>query len=1401
MSKTLKLRIKRVFITLMAFAMIFNFNMANVFAESTEDDYYAFPETKPTASIPSNIPEGTYEVPVYMYARYTEEASMGNGAIGHTAAITVENGTATAYLEFHDMPFLDAYGHLEQLWYYDTEGNRCSVEVDETEWLINESTMDRVKTIRKCHFVLPTTDAEIVCRVKVDAMGDSEQDARLVFDYSGLSGSSNTVDTTALNNKIKEAEAISNDNGIYTDESYASLQEIIELAKLAVSAPDLTDEYAAGFITLLQGAIDGLEKKGTDTPDNPDVPDVPITELEAKIAEAEIELNRSYQYTSESIEALTEVIDIAKNALTAPDLTEEYAQDLAELLQGKIDELKVNHATLKYVLNIAKSYNNDDGSYTEDSFEILQTCIAEAEKALESEDELSYDDSSRLENKLFSAVNNLKEAVTPVELEDGYYETTVTYYLGSYGLDDGINIHTDVEDEFMKSVFGPKMKFKLEDGIYTLIFTPLIDENEKYYFSDITISNHLYGYGSMEGTKEIDYCGSKHNVFDAGKTIIQAAIDNQYSRKSMYLYLSGYSKEEQSNNHENVTAVHGDNGKYVSLNFTDIDIDWANAVKIGEISIDKSELEKELEFADYMFSTDLSKFTDASVAAYKAAYDAAKEIFYSETVKQSEVREATEKLNKASYELVKNDIYLNAKILEASAIARGDASDEKWNALQNAISDATAVLENTNATQEQLKEQITKLADAVADFTKVTIDTSALEEKIADAEAIHNDDGKYTAESYTSLQEIIALAKSALTAPDLTQEYAEQFTLLLQSKIDALEEVSEPIPDVSGKYTVSIELRQFGNEDLSMGNEAIVPEAVLVVSESGSATLEMDLKSLTYLGRDGYLGWMKKVTKVLSENNYHYPIEILTEDAAVLEEYENVYDNFNDPDSSYADTEVVNTWYPKKISIPVTIDIDASTGTISGEDDILVQVYVPVMENILSGGGTKFARIIVDWSTLKEAEEIDETVDRTALKNAVEDAQTKLSQTETYTSASLDALEKILNEAINVLNDDNASQSQIDAKRIELNHALKALVEIKSTDRTALESMIADAKEVEKGKHTDTAWNEFQDAITTAQNSYKNNDLTQTEIDAAVNELKAAIQRFNNSELVSELDKNKLEDGIYSLTGNMVKVDKETASMADGAINHTIKLTVKDGKYYLSVDFKGLEIGAQLGYLSQLKYFVSGYSVDYYGNPEGDTKTVTIDSYQKDTSGNLVSDIYGTNYPDVVTFELIPEALEDGYVPLQVFVPVMESIAAGTGTQPVFLKLDWSTLKSTTADDPDFITDDSNDSNNNNNDSSNSNNNSSNDSNTGTSGGLTGGANLSGSSTLNGGSSLTTSGNSSLKSGTSGLSSGSSSLKSASGAKTGDGTMAGGWFVLIIISGLALTIVAIEKNERKKYTN
>lgn len=440
------------------------------------------------------------------------------------------------------------------------------------------------------------------------------------------------------------------------------------------------------------------------------------------------------------------------------------------------------------------------------------------------------------------------------------------------------------------------------------------------------------------------------------------------------------------------------------------------------------------------------------------------------------------------------------------------------------------------------------------------------------------------------------------------------------------------------------------------------------------------------------------------------------------------------------------------------------------------------------------AEVQAQVTALQTALDSLRVVDKTNLNALIEKAKAEAAKTDVYESSSLTVLNTAITLAENVAANPKATESEVAAAEKSLTTALNGLVEKAVVDKSKLESKIAEAKTYlsQTDIYTESSLATLQSAVGRAQNVMDNDSASQKLVDDQVTKLTEAIQQLAKKS-DGKLDIKNLADGVYSIYGTMVKVDKNTYSMSNEAINHTIKLTVKNGKYYITLNFNGLTVGQKLGYLSQLKYFTTGYTLDKYGNPQGTLADVTVDSYQKNSDGSLVSDQYGTNYPNEVTFELIPEALDDGYVPLQVFVPIMDAISSGTGTQPVFLKLDWSSLKATTSDDPDFDKNDNNSNNNNNN--SNGSNNSSSLGNSSLGNNSLGSSSL-GSSKL--GSSSLGSGSSSLKSGTSSLGSG-SSLKSASNVKTGDvvqnNTL---WAAILLLGGVALLAGIMEYNRKKK---
>ncbi len=442
--------------------------------------------------------------------------------------------------------------------------------------------------------------------------------------------------------------------------------------------------------------------------------------------------------------------------------------------------------------------------------------------------------------------------------------------------------------------------------------------------------------------------------------------------------------------------------------------------------------------------------------------------------------------------------------------------------------------------------------------------------------------------------------------------------------------------------------------------------------------------------------------------------------------------------------------------------------------------------------------------------------DKTELKKVLAQAEVYLENAKYYSAAEIAWLQCLYEDALEVYNDSTANQTSVDYQVALLTAYMEQMTPISSSatsvSKQGLHVMIATAAN-QVGK--DTVYTEdsiaaLLEAIAEAEAVYDDEEATQTEVNEQASALLLAILSLKlqttstssstdssdsstssstDSSDSTTLDVTSLADGVYAVTGYMYKTDKETLSMSNNAIVHTIKLTVENGEYYITMNFNGIEISGSYGYLGDLMYFLSGYTTTN-GVPKGDTAEVTVESYQTDDDGELISDDYGTNYPDIVTFPLIAEALEDGWVPLQVFVPIMEAIASGTGTQAVWLYLDWTTIVSTTSDDSSFTSDSS--------DSTTTTDDDDDDDDDSTS--LTGGTSLS-SATLSS-SSLTSSDDtdgtsltSSSLSGTSSLSS-TSSTSSTSSLKTGDTQTLFAWIGLLLCSALVATVTVLQRKKR-----
>ena len=206
--------------------------------------------------------------------------------------------------------------------------------------------------------------------------------------------------------------------------------------------------------------------------------------------------------------------------------------------------------------------------------------------------------------------------------------------------------------------------------------------------------------------------------------------------------------------------------------------------------------------------------------------------------------------------------------------------------------------------------------------------------------------------------------------------------------------------------------------------------------------------------------------------------------------------------------------------------------------------------------------------------------------------------------------------------------------------------------------------------------------------SYDHNAFA-TEVTATANNTQSDVE----TKTVPQDVKN-LPDGTYELKKvgdvkalNFSQEDKESMAAA-GLDTEKTKLVVKNGQYSVNVSFKPIEKIGFKGYLGDLKYYDGDKThanrseikdsefkdttiVENYSENE---KDASIDTFKKKFPGRTV-------YPKTLSYNVDKNKIDANNkleTFTQVFVPVMESIFPGAGTQRMILNYDLSSLATKT---------------------------------------------------------------------------------------------------------------------------
>lgn len=167
-------------------------------------------------------------------------------------------------------------------------------------------------------------------------------------------------------------------------------------------------------------------------------------------------------------------------------------------------------------------------------------------------------------------------------------------------------------------------------------------------------------------------------------------------------------------------------------------------------------------------------------------------------------------------------------------------------------------------------------------------------------------------------------------------------------------------------------------------------------------------------------------------------------------------------------------------------------------------------------------------------------------------------------------------------------------------------------------------------------------------------------------------------------DIKNLPDGEYNITAEAINFYEEGKnSMAAAGLDTTkTKLIVRDGQYFVNVSFKPIALYKKFGYLGDLKYYYGPKTHGAHRSIEDDEfiNATILENYSASETDDYVKTYKEkfperTAYPKTLSYRVDKNKIDDNNkleTYTQVFVPVMESITAGSGTQNMILKFDLS---------------------------------------------------------------------------------------------------------------------------------
>ena len=540
---------------------------------------------------------------------------------------------------------------------------------------------------------------------------------------------------------------------------------------------------------------------------------------------------------------------------------------------------------------------------------------------------------------------------------------------------------------------------------------------------------------------------------------------------------------------------------------------------------------------------------------------------------------------------------------------------------------AMSVLKDNRADQTTIYNAVSELREALESLAYAPADWTRYKHLMEQAETIIANEQEYTRTSIAQLRQVLSDVKQEAERGGNTKSKVKTLESKLENALNAVVKQSQ----AGNRFTINAKIGQAGDSETpSMANAFMNPHVLLIENE-GESVYQISFK------KDKFQGITANILTVKHIENGK---EVLAEESTGIGEYDKVFT------------------IKRQKSGEKTIDV--LLGAKMAGPDINEMPAVLVLDTT-----SKRA----EGESLKQA-------DKAELKKVIDENKTTYDEVLAgeYKEEGSRSFLNLYNKALMALEDVTATEETVDSAAKYLKSAKEIYLVPKKVDDFTRVLVAAEEKKAED--YTEKSYAVLKTAIDEGNANWsKRSTLTNAQLQQLIDKLEEGMQGLKPAGTPEEpstdippmeqpgtdIPKNEinLQNGEYTLKGALYNFNSpDKPSMANQGLEQPLSVIAKDGTYRLRMNMNTIKLGTSEGALSKVSYFE--------GNLKNDSDII---------AWGTTSD--GTKYPKTVEF---PVAYKADSVTLEVFVPIMEKIAPGHGTQKVLLKLDWSSLQTSKLD-------------------------------------------------------------------------------------------------------------------------